>query len=150
MRRSALRSSLFVFAVFGAMPLLLGSGCKDKPAPVDAAPPPPPPPPEDAAPVNIAPLEEDAGVDAADAAEAGKKTGPYVNPNVARLKVCCGQLRAQAKTLGMSPEAGFFTAAAAQCDGLAAQAGPSGTAPEMGVLRGLLQGRTLPNACAGF
>jgi len=149
MRRSAFRSSLVIFALFGAAPLMLGSGCKEKPAAVDAAPPPPPPE-VDAAPVQIAPMEEDAGVDAADAAEAGKKWGPGVNANVARLKQCCGQLRSEGKKLGLSPEAGFFNAAAAQCDGIAAQAGPTGTAPELGILRTALQGRTLPGVCSGF
>ncbi len=150
MQRSAFRSSLVIFALLGGAPLLLGSGCKDKPAPVDAAPPPPPPPEVDAAPAEIAPMEEDAGVDAADAAEAGKKTGVGGNLNVARLKQCCGQLRAEGKKLGLSPEAGFFNAAAAQCDSIAAQAGPSGTAPELGILRTALHGRTLPGVCSGF
>ena len=150
MRRSAFRSSFVIFALFGIAPLMLGSGCKEKPAAVDAAPPPPPPPEVDAAPVDIVPMEEDAGVDAADAADAAKKFGPGGNLNVARLKQCCGQLRAEGKKLGMSPEAGLFSAAAAQCDGIAAQAGPTGTAPELGLLRTALQGRTVPGVCARF
>ncbi len=154
MQRSSLGRSFVVFAQFplvASVPLLAGSGCKKDPPPVvDAAPPPPTSAPEDAAPVQIAPMEEDAGADAADAAEAGKKLGPYVNPNVARLRQCCGQLRGEGKKLGLSPEAGFFNAAAAQCDGIAAQAGPSGTAPELGILRTALQGRVLPAACSGF
>ncbi|HRG98785.1 MAG TPA: hypothetical protein PLR99_21185 [Polyangiaceae bacterium] len=150
MQRSSRLRSILIFSVFASVPLLVGSGCKKDPPPaVDAAPPPPPPDPVDSAPVDIAPMEEDAGVDAADAAEAGKK-GPYVNPNVARLRQCCAQLRAEGKRLGLSPEAGFFTGAAAQCDAMAAQAGPSGTAPELGVLRTALQGRVLPATCARF
>lgn len=149
MHRSAFRSSFVIFALFGAAPLLVGSGCKKDPPPVVDAAPPPPPPEEDAAPVEIAPMDADVP-DTADAAEAGKKWGPAGNPNVARLKQCCGQLRAEGKKLGLSPEAGFFNAAAAQCDGIAAQAGASGTAPELGLLRTALQGRTLPAVCAGF
>ena len=44
----------------------------------------------------------------------------------------------------------MFLAAAAQCDGLAAQAGSSGTAPELGALKGALAGRNVPPVCAGF
>ena len=97
------------------------------------------------------PLEEDAGADAdADADAAKKATGPGVPTNVARLRQCCGQLRTQAKAMGASPEAGFLISAAAQCDGLAAQAGPNASAPELGILKAALAGRNIPPVCAGF
>ncbi|MBC7052009.1 hypothetical protein G6O46_23655, partial [Salmonella enterica subsp. enterica serovar Enteritidis] len=86
--------------------------------------------------VVLTPLEDDAGADAdADADAAKKATGPGVPTNVARLRQCCGQLRTQAKAMGASPEAGMLLAAAQQCDGLAAQAGPGANAPEPGLLK---------------
>ena len=138
--------TVFALVVFSAVPLLVACPKKDPPPVVDAA---PPPPPEDVQ-TQLLPMEpEEAGVDAdADAKPVYK--GPAVNTNVARLKQCCGALAGEAKRMGSSPEAGMFTAAAAQCNALATQAGPSGTAPEMGVLRNLLSGRTIPAACAGF
>ena len=140
------RRTLFALAIFSAMPLLVACP-KDKPVPPEAAPPPPEP---EAGPVVLTPLEDDAAADV-DAAEAGKKaTGPGVPTNVARLRQCCGQLRIQAKALGASPEAGFLTQAAAQCDGLAAQAAPGANAPELGILRTALAGRNVPPICAGF
>jgi hypothetical protein len=87
--------------------------------------------------------------DAADAADA-KKVGVGLPTNVVRLKQCCGQLRTQAKAMGASPEAGFLLGAAAQCDTIAAQAGPNGNAPELGLLKAALAGRSLPPVCAGF
>jgi hypothetical protein len=140
------RRTLFALAVFSAMPLLVA--CPKKETPVaDAAPPPPPEP--EASTVVLTPLEEDAGADA-DADAAKKATGPGVPTNVARLRQCCGQLRTQAKAMGASPEAGFILSAAAQCDGLAAQAGPGASAPELGILKTALAGRNIPPICAGF
>lgn len=141
------RGGLFALAASSAIPLLAACPKKETPAIVDAAP--PPPPVEDAAPLVLVPVEEDAGVDAG--ADAGpKKYGPAVNANVARLKQCCAALGAQAKQLGASPEAGMLQQAAAQCSAMAGQAGASGNAPELGVLRTLLAGRTVPAVCAGF
>src|SRR5438445_85322 len=141
--RQSVRRSLFAVAIFSAMPLLVACPKKETPVPEAA----PPPPPEDASPTVLVPLtDDDAGADA-DAAEAGRKFGPGGNPNVARLKQCCGALRGQAKTLGPSPESGLFTGAAAQCDAIAAQAGAKGTAPELGFLRTL---RTVPPVCQGL
>ncbi len=145
---SRLRRGVATIAVFSAVPLLAACPKKETPAVVDAAPPPPPPV-EDAAPLTLLPVEEDAGVDAG--VDAGKKyTGPAVNANVLRLKQCCTALGTQAKQLGSSPEAGLFVQAAAQCSALASQAGASGNAPELGVLRTLLAGRTVPAICSGF
>jgi hypothetical protein len=140
------RRTLFALAIFAAMPLLVA--CPKKPDPVpDAAP--PPPPVEEASTTVLVPIEEDAAVDAApDVAK--KATGPGVNTNVARLKQCCNALAAEAKRLGNAPEAATLATAAQQCSQLATQAGPTGTAPELGVLRGLLAGRTIPAPCAGF
>ncbi len=142
------RRTVFALAVFSFLPLLVACPKKEPPPVPDAAPPPPPPPQEEAS--VLLPIEDDAGADA-DAAEAGKKfTGTPVNTNVARLKQCCNQLRIQAKAMGASPEAGMLMSAAAQCDTMASQVGPGGTAPEMGVIRNLLAGRNIPPACAGF
>ncbi|GAC1519785.1 MAG: hypothetical protein NVS3B10_21360 [Polyangiales bacterium] len=146
-RRFSTRRTVFALAVFSAMPLLVACPKKEVPA-VDAAP--PPTPEVDSAPLVLTTLDDDAG-DAADVAEAGKKaTGPGVPTNVARLRQCCGQLRIQAKALGASPEAGFLTQSAAQCDQLASQAGPGANAPELGILKAALAGRNIPPICAGF
>lgn len=150
MHRPTTRRVLCVLAIVGAVPMVTGCPKKEEaPAVPDAAP--PPPEPVDAAPTVLEPLEDDAGDAGADAdAAPAKKAGGGYSPNVARLKQCCNQLSAEAKRLGASPEAGMLAAAAAQCSTLAGQAGPSGTAPELGVLRGLLQGRNVPAVCAGF
>ncbi len=94
------------------------------------------------------PPEEDAGtVDAG--TDAGKK-GAALPTNVTRLRQCCAQLAIEARKLGASPEAGILLGAAGQCNGLATQAGASGTAPELGAIRTALKGRTVPPVCAGF
>src|SRR4051812_45484895 len=129
MRRS-FRRTFFGIGVFVAIPLVVACGDKKKPYIVDAglvatA------PPVDATVI----LDEIDAADAADAADAHKKVGVGVNTNVARLRQCCGQLRVQAKALGVSPEAAALTQAAAQCDGIAAQAAPGANAPELGILR---------------
>lgn len=140
------RRTTFALALFSAVPLLVA--CPKKETPVVDAAPPPPPPVEDAQTV-LVPIEEDTGAPDADAGKP-KYTGPAVNPNVARLKQCCTALANEAKRMGSSPEAGMFSAAAAQCSVMATQAGPSGTAPELGALRGLLAGRNVPAICGGF
>jgi hypothetical protein len=144
------RRALVSLALCSLPAALLGCPKKDPAAVVDAAPPPPPPA-EDSAPPALVPMEEDAGLDASDAADAKPKyTGPAVHGNVLRLRQCCSALGAEAKRMGASPEAGMFSAAAAQCNTLASQVGPTGTAPELGVLRGLLAGRNIPAICGGF
>ncbi len=151
MSRSRIRAprriamALFVCSV---VPLLAACPKKETPQ-VDAAPPPPAPV-EDVQ-TNLIPMEEDAGEVLDAEPDAPKKyTGPAVNTNVARLKQCCAALGAEAKRMGSSPEAGLFTSAAAQCNTLATQIGPSGNAPELGAIRGLLVGRNVPAVCAGF
>ncbi len=140
------RRCLFALAVFGAVPLLAACPKKETPV-IDAGP--PPPVVEDSGPINLAPIEEDAGVDAGE--DAGKKaTGPYVPNNVAVLRQCCAALRKNAAGLGASPEVGVVLQAAAQCDVMANSVGPNGTAPETGVIRNLLHGKNLPAACNKF
>lgn len=142
------RRAFFAVAMWATVPVL--AGCPKKtptivdaglPEPVvDASPEPP-----------LLPMEpEDAGVDAGVDAGPPKYTGPAVNVNVARLKQCCNAIAKEAQRLGASPEAGMLTAAAAQCNVLAAQAGPTGNAPELAPVRGLLAGRQLPAACSGL
>lgn len=142
------RRTVFAIAIFSALPLLVACPKKEEPVIVDAAP--PPEPEQDSAPLVLTTLEEDAGEDADAEAEAPKKTGRAVPTNVARLRQCCGQLRTQAKAMGSTPESGMLLGAAAQCDGLAAQAGPGANAPELGILKGVLAGRNIPPICAGF
>jgi hypothetical protein len=134
---------------FVLVPLLAACPKKEPPPPVDAGVAPAPTP---SATEDFQPLTDDAGADAGVDAGPAKPTwhGTPTNTNVARLKQCCAQLSAQAKQLGNSPEAGFFTQAAAQCNTTAAQVGPTGNAPELGIIRTLLQGKTVPAACAGF
>jgi hypothetical protein len=141
------RRTFFALAIFSAMPLLVACPKKETPQPPEAA---PPPPVEEASVTELVPMEEDAGMQDADA-EAGKKfTGTPVNTNVARLKQCCNQLTIQAKAMGSSPEAGMFTQAAAQCNAMAASLGPNANAPEMGAIKAVLAGRNIPAVCAGF
>jgi len=77
----------------------------------------------------------------------GNKAAGGGSDALARLRQCCTALAAEAKRQNNAPE---LTAAAAQCNVLVAAAGPSGTAPELAAVRGLLAGRTLPPVCAGL
>ena len=143
-----MRRVAFAVVVSSALPLLVGCP-KNKTPVVDAGPPVTAVAVEDAAPTVLMPMEEDAGWDAG--YDAGKKaTGPAVNTNVARLKQCCAALASQGKALGNSPEGAMVVAAGAQCSTMAAQAGPTGTAPELGTLRTILAGKPVPAVCAGF
>jgi hypothetical protein len=138
------RRMLFALAVF-SVPLLVACPKKETPQPPEAA----PPPVEEASTTNLVPLEEpDAMVE--DVVEAGKKYGPAVPTNVARLKQCCNQLSIQAKAMANSPEGGMFQQAATQCNTMAASLGPNAQAPEMGAIKALLAGRNIPAVCAGF
>jgi hypothetical protein len=97
----------------------------------------------------LAPLvTDDAGPDVD--AEAGPKkwTGAALNPNQQKIEACCNGMRAQAKTMGQSsPEAFQLNAFATQCDVLAKQIGPQGTAPEFAQIRQMLKSVKLPSAC---
>jgi hypothetical protein len=142
-----LHRPLFAITLLCAVPLLAACPKKETPV-VDAGP--PPAPVEDAAPMVLEEMVEDAGADA-DAADAKPKyTGPAVNPNVLKLKQCCNALANEGNRMGSSPEGAMFKSAAVQCHTLAAQAGPSGNAPEFAAVRNLLAGRSLPAACAGL
>lgn len=125
------------------------AGCpkkKEDPAPI---PPPTVAVPVNTAPADLVPVEEDAGFDAGvDAADAAKP-GIYVPTNVARLRACCAQIGSEARKLGMSPEAAVLAGVAVQCNAMAGQVGPNGNAPELGTLRNLLKGHTIP-ACQTF
>lgn len=140
------RRVLFVLACTGVIPFL--AGCPEKkPVIIDAGAPPPEVPTQ----TNLVPMEEDAGVEGDADAEAGpKKYGPAVNPNVARLQQCCNALIAQGKQNANSPEGQMIINAGNQCSAAAKNIGPSGTAPEMAMIRQMLAGKTLPAACAGL
>ncbi len=82
--------------------------------------------------------------------EAGKKPsggGGGYNTNQLKIKECCNAMRAQAKSLGSSPEGFQINALAAQCDMFATQVGPAGNAPELNQLRQILKSVKLPSAC---
>lgn len=146
---SFVRRVTVAVAAFGVVPTLL-TGCPKKEEPLPMIPEAAPPVEIDAAPAVLEPMEEDAGPDADADADAPKKaTGPAVNANVARLKQCCSALGSQAKALGSSPEAAMLQSASVQCSALAAQAG-TGNAPELGALKAMLQGKTIPPICQGL
>jgi hypothetical protein len=144
-----LRRSLLVVGFGACLPLLV-MGCpkKETPAVEEAGPPPAPAPTPSV--TELAPLVEDAGPDAADAAaDAGKKyaTGPSYNANQMKVRACCNALHAQAKQLGTAPEAAQVNMAAATCDTLVVQMGVTGTAPELAGLRQILKTVALPAVC---
>jgi hypothetical protein len=120
----------------------------------------PPPPPEleaaaepeviDAGVTQLEPLDEDSGPEAGPPAPPPRGgTAGGGGTNAARIRQCCNGMRKQATGLGPSPEANILVGLAVQCDLIAAQAA-GGTAPEFGVLRQMLSGRTLPAACGGL
>lgn len=133
--------------------LAAAQACKKDPPPVvvvDSG----PPPVIDAAPAEIAPLDEfDAGADV-DAADAAKKpTGSGLTTSQLRAKQCCNALRNQAKALGNSPESAQLIQLATMCDTIALNLGPSkgGSAPELEPIRQILKGKaTLPPLCSGL
>ncbi len=137
------RASCFLAVVVSAPAALMGCPKKAPPPVEDAAPPPPASTPEV---TELAPLTEEAGVDA-EAGAPKKWTGPGMNPNQMKIKACCNGMRAQAKAMGNSPEANQVIAIAAMCDQLAAQVGPAGNAPEFAQIRAMLKSITLPAAC---
>jgi len=146
------RAVLF-FVLSSTLPLALLGCPKDKPAP-DSGPAPAPTPTPTPSETVLAPLVEDAGDDGGADADAAKPkyTGPVLNTNQVRVKQCCSALRAQAKSLGTSPEAAQITQYATLCDTLAIQVGPTSTgqAPELAPLRTMLQGKTIPPVCQGL
>jgi hypothetical protein len=148
MTRSPVRRT-FVFLAFSTFFPVLVMGCpKKEPAVEDAGA--PPPPPASTTVTELAPLGDDGGPDADAAPEAGKKPsggGGGYNSNQLKIKECCNAMRAQAKSLGSSPEGFQINALAAQCDMFATQVGPAGNAPELNQLRQILKSVKLPSAC---
>jgi hypothetical protein len=148
MMRSPVRRTL-VFLAFSTFFPVLVMGCpKKEPAVEDAGA--PPPPPASTTVTELAPLGDDGGPDADAAPEAGKKPsggGGGYNSNQLKIKECCNAMRAQAKSLGSSPEGFQINALAAQCDMFATQVGPAGNAPELNQLRQILKSVKLPSAC---
>jgi hypothetical protein len=154
LRRHSSRTSIsgsLLPACAGVSALVLLAACKEPPAAAtfDAA---PAPVPTDAAPTVLVPLDEDAGIVVDASRPPVRHAGSGLTSNQARAKQCCNELRAQAKTLGASPEANILTGFAAQCDMVAMQMGPTsgGQAPEFGALRQLLKGHTIPGICNGL
>jgi hypothetical protein len=147
--RSSIRRTLTFLAFTAFVPVVV-MGCPKKESAVEDA---GPTPVATSAPTvtELAPLSDDGGPDAADAAhEAGKKPsggGGGYNANQTKIRACCNAMRAQAKQLGSSPEAFQINALAAQCDLFATQVGPAGNAPELNQLRQILKSVTLPSAC---
>jgi hypothetical protein len=146
MTRSPIRRTLTFLAFTTFVPVLV-MGCPKKEPMVEDAEAPPP----SSAPTvtELVPLTDDGGPDADAAPEAGKKPsgGGGYNANQLKIKACCSAMRAQAKSMGSSPEAFQINALAAQCDMFATQVGPAGNAPELNQLRQVLKSLTLPSAC---
>ena len=148
MTRPAARSRLS-FAALALSVLMLVVGCAKKQPIVEyeaGAPAPASTP----SVTELAPLTEDAGDEAGDAmSEAGKKaTGPAMTSNQIKIQMCCNAMRLQAKQIGPSSPEGFqLNAVATQCDQIAKQIGPLGTAPEFNQLRQMLKSVKLPSTC---
>ena len=151
-RRSSAVRFFFTAAIVGGLPIIMNgcAGCKKPPPAEDAAP--VTTAAIDAAPLDLTPLDDDAGDDAADASDAGKHwtgTGVPADDNIARIRACCGAIANQAAHMQNGPEKGQLQIAAAQCSGLAAALVPgSPAAAQMGQLRALLAANRLPNLCA--
>jgi hypothetical protein len=146
MTRSPARRAVIFFTFALAFPVFVMGCPKKQPPVVDAG---EPPPPAATSVAELAPLVDDAGDEGDGAPEAAPKkwTGPGGNPNQLKIQACCNAMRAQARTLGASPEAFQLTAAAGQCDVFAKQVGPAGNAPELNQLRQVLRSVKLPGAC---
>jgi hypothetical protein len=146
MRRAFAIRTIFVCGFVPSLAIALVGCPKKEQAAVEEAGPPPIPDTPDV--VVLVPLVEDAGEEAA--IEAGKKTwtGAPTNPNQTKIQACCNAMRAQARQLGVSPEAFQISTFAAQCDMFAKQVGPAGTAPEFNQLRQMLKSLKLPAACS--
>ena len=74
------------------------------------------------------------------------RASPGTATSTSSAKACCNALITQGKGLGASAGGGhdLLQSYGAQCMALVAQAGPSGNAPELGPLRGYLQGANIP------
>jgi hypothetical protein len=144
--RTRLIVSLAPLACASAFLVLAGACKKPDPAPVQNTA--PPPVVVDAAPMQLVPISEDAGItiDAAPPPVAHHASGGGLTNNQARAKQCCNALRAAGKSDPM------LTAFAAQCDMVAMQMGPTsgGQAPEFAGIRNLLKGHNIPAVCSGL
>jgi len=76
--------------------------------------------------------------------------GVPANGNLEKLKQCCNALAAQGKALGPSPEGLTMVTYSQQCLAIVAQAGPKGTAPELGAIRPYLANGNVPAICKGL
>jgi hypothetical protein len=149
-RSSRRVASFTAIAAFGLVPLLAACPKKDPPVVDSGAAP-------SATVVDVPdtgeflPLDLDSGTDSGDSGDSGKKaTGPFVSPNVARIRQCCGQIQQQAKSLGASPEAGMLLALAGQCNVAANALQTNPNAPEVAMFKQAMAGRNLPPVCQGF
>jgi hypothetical protein len=149
-RRLSARRAVMMLAFTGLLPVIL-VGCPKKPPPPAAEVPDTAPAPEvDSGPTVITPLDEEDAGDDADAGPPKKHYGGQPsNGNAAAIKQCCAAMRAQAKSLGTSPEANQLVSAAQICDTFAIAA-TSGNAPEFAMVRNALKGHQLPTACQGI
>ncbi len=137
--------SAAVFPLAVVMLLNGPSGCKkeetEAPPPPTAAPTPTPTP----TPVTTVTPEEDAGADAADAADGdasdAKPGSGSFDPT--GIKKCCSALRQNAKSAPLDQQGGYL-AAASVCDGLTASAQ---SRQALAGLRQFLRGAQLPSAC---
>jgi hypothetical protein len=136
------RTLSFIAVVVSFPAVLLGCPKKEAPAVPDAAPVAPPASTPEV--TELAPLVEEAGADADAAPKKYAGGGGGTNPNQMKIKQCCNAVRAQAKTMGNSPE---LNTMAMTCDAIAAQVGPQGNAPEFAQLRAILKSIQLPAAC---
>jgi hypothetical protein len=144
-RRNFVRRTLIVIASLGLLPTLAACPKKHEPVVVDAE---APPPPVDAAPTVLAPLDDDASVDVADAKPHTSSGGHAQDPFVTRLKQCCSALTKQAKEQGNPPD---IMPAVNMCNQVAAQLAANPNAPELNALRPLLKAtRNLPPPCQGL
>ncbi len=143
-RRARKSVALVLLGCTSVIPMLLVACKQPALAIVDAG---PPPVATDAAPAILAPLDEDAGVDAGvDAAPPHHATGPGLNTNQARAKQCCNAL---AKQAGTDPSLGALVGI---CNSVAMQMGSSagGQAPEFAAVRNALKGHNIPAVCSGL
>lgn len=125
------------------------SACKkEAPPPAPAAPPPPVAAAETPAP---APLAELAPMEAPDAAPpppvAPAKPQSAASAIAANVARCCSALKVEATRQAGTVEGGMMAGAAAQCTAIAGQVSKNPNAPELTVLRNLLQGRPVPAVC---
>ncbi|HWL85129.1 MAG TPA: hypothetical protein VNO21_04970 [Polyangiaceae bacterium] len=154
MTRSPFRSLLTLSLMIGMPTLVLGCPKKKEAVvDIDSGPLAPPTPAATASTNDLVPLDTtpDAGIDAAPAPSAHHGSG--LTASQSHVKQCCNAMRAQAKSMGSSPESAQLQALAATCDQFALQVGPSkgAQAPELEPLRQILKGKpTLPAMCSGL